>query len=52
MYKWQRKGTEQSWVGILDLGKTKKEGDANKKCEESLLGTNESLFPFDVSVLA
>lgn len=50
--KWQRRGTEKSWLGILDLGKTKKDGDANKKFEESLLGTNESLFPFDVLVLA
>lgn len=50
--KWQRRGTKESWVGILDLGKTKKDGDANKKFEKSLFGTNENLFPFDVLVLA
>lgn len=50
--KWQRWITEQSWVSTLDQGDTKKDSDANKKFDESLLGTSASLFPFDVLVLA
>lgn len=50
--KWRRRGTEPSWDSILDSGKTKKDVDANKKFKESVLGPKESLFPFDVLVLA
>lgn len=49
--KWQRLITEQN-DSTLDQGDTKKDSDADKKFEESLLGTSESLFPLDVFVLA
>lgn len=37
---------------LLSKETPKKDSDANNKCEESLLGTSESLFPVDVLVLA